>query len=121
MNSKWIIATPVSAHTSLYIFRKRFDLQKKAKSFSVRISADTAYRLFINGKECAQGPCIGSFFYKHFEDVDCTAQAVIGENEIEAEVLYAGGTMGMNGIKRKRAVAFSLVGERDGEIFQSIE
>ena len=118
MNSKWIIATPVSAHTSLYIFRKRFDLQKKARSFSVRISADTAYRLFINGKECAQGPCIGSFFYKHFEDVDCTAQAVVGENEIEVQVVYATTTQHFSSLPREGAPALYFEGKietEDGE------
>lgn len=32
----------------------------------------------------------------------------VAENEVEAEVLYAGGTVSMSGMKRGRAVAFSL-------------
>lgn len=115
MNAKWISASPVHGETALYIFKKTFRLEKEAKAFSVRISADTAYRLFINGREISQGPCIGSFFYKHFEDVSCAEAAVVGENEILVQVVYATTTQHFSSSPREGAPALYFEGRIETE------
>lgn len=61
------------------------------KNFSVRISADTRYRLYINGRELAHGPCQSTLHVKHYEELDCAHALVDGENEISIVVLHMSG------------------------------
>ena len=88
MQAKWITATPASHKTSLYIFQKTFRLEKEVLRFPVRISADTRYKLYVNGKEMAQGPCKSSRFVKYYEELDCAEALMLGENEIKILVLH---------------------------------
>ena len=57
-------------------------------SFLVRVSADTRYQLFINGRECSHGPCQGSSFVKYYEEVECGEALRQGENEIFVKVFH---------------------------------
>lgn len=88
MTAKWITASHTERDTALYLFKKSFTLNSPAKSFILRISADTRYRLFINGKFCAEGPCQSSEFVKYFEEVDCAEALRLGENEIAVKVFH---------------------------------
>ncbi|MBE7063944.1 MAG: hypothetical protein E7390_09205 [Ruminococcaceae bacterium] len=88
MSAKWITATPSSEKISLYIFKKSFTANENVKSFSVRISADTRYRFYLNGKELANGPCKSSPFVKYYEEFECSDSLILGENEIKVMLLH---------------------------------
>lgn len=49
MAAKWITVTEPSSKTSCYIFKKTFTLTEAPVSFYIRVSADTRYKLYING------------------------------------------------------------------------
>ena len=88
MHASWITATPYEDKMSLYVFTKTFKVTDKIKNFSVRISADTRYRFYLNGKELAQGPCKSSRFVKYYEELECSEALTEGENKIKVLVLH---------------------------------
>ena len=67
MNAKWITIQELPEKTALYIFRKTFICDEKAKSFPIKISADSRYRLYINGTFLADGPCMGGEYTQYYE------------------------------------------------------
>ena len=52
--SKWIEIQEKINGNGLYRFQKRFSHQGK---LSLRLSASTRYKLYINGKYMCEGPC----------------------------------------------------------------
>ena len=57
----WITDKNANSGDGLYRFRRRFNA-KKGSRLNVRVSADTRYKLFINGNEVLCGPCKGNRF-----------------------------------------------------------
>lgn len=88
MNAKWITVKTNKGNTSLYIFKKSFHLSKKASEFTVKVSADTRYKLYINGHEICQGPCAGGIFKKYYEEIECSCALNEGENIIKVKVIH---------------------------------
>ena len=71
-NCIWI--TPKDSgvsHNRLYCFKKTFNLDKIGEGV-VEISAQSRYRLYINGAFCAFGPCKGTREQTFFDTVDVT-------------------------------------------------
>jgi len=88
MKAKWISPPPIYGKASLYVFKKNFEIYDSVNEFIVRISAETKYRLYINGKELCHGPCKSTKFIKHYEEIDCCDALINGENKIEVVVLH---------------------------------
>jgi alpha-L-rhamnosidase len=72
---------------ALVLFRKTFDLQDKPKSYLINVSADSRYRLYVNGISVSIGPCKGDDTVWYYETVDVEQYLNIGENAISAVVL----------------------------------
>ena len=70
----------------LYYFKKTVTLSKKAGGVC-DISAESRYKLYINGQLCAFGPCKGTREKKYFDSFDISKYIKDGENEIFVEVL----------------------------------
>jgi hypothetical protein len=90
---KWIWKSPFPAakegdHEIVY-FRRTFDVAAPEKCrFLARVSADSRYRLFLNGTSVSVGPCKGDRFTHYFETVDLTSYLVPGKNILAAQVLH---------------------------------
>jgi hypothetical protein len=74
----------------VYLFRKRFELSSRPKSFIVHVSADNRYKLFVNEKPVSFGPAKGDLAHWNFETVDLTPFLRVGENIIAAKVWNEG-------------------------------
>lgn len=72
-----------------YLFRKTFQWPGTAdiRELPVHVSADSRYRLFINGQRVSFGPCKSYMERWHFETVDILPYLVKGENVLSARVL----------------------------------
>lgn len=69
-------------------FRKVFHLQSAVvHGATVRVSADTRYRLFVNGARVSFGPCKSYLTRWCYETVDISHLLVKGKNVISAKVL----------------------------------
>ena len=71
---------------AIYLFRKKFNVKNRAKAI-INVSADARYKLWVNGRLAAVGPCKGSEREKYYDTVDISDFLTDGENEILAQVL----------------------------------
>lgn len=72
-----------------FLFRKTFQWSARdaVKEFPVHVSADTRYRLFVNGQRVSFGPCKSYKERWYYETVDILSYLRDGENVISARVL----------------------------------
>jgi hypothetical protein len=75
-------------HELIY-FRRSFTVDSAEDSrLVVRVSADSRYRLYLNGKSVSVGPCKGDRYTHHYETVDLTEHLRPGMNVLAAKVLH---------------------------------
>jgi hypothetical protein len=89
--TKWIWASDWtyadSEKPKIVLFRKVVKIKKDGQNCLVNISADSRYRLFVNGVSVCAGPCKGDANVWYYETVDLSEYLVDGENVITASVL----------------------------------
>ena len=69
------------------LFRRCFNLDVIPSQCEVQVSADTRYRLFVNGHRASFGPCKSYPTRWYYESVDIGPFLVKGQNVIAAKVL----------------------------------
>jgi alpha-L-rhamnosidase len=87
--SNWIwTAGPYDAeNASIIYFRKELELEQDVKSAVFRISADSRYRLYVNGISLVQGPCKGDNQVWYYDEVELKKVLQSGVNVFAAIVL----------------------------------
>jgi hypothetical protein len=89
--ASWITHPTASVNDyGVFGFRNTFVLDEVPESQPVYVSADNRYRLFINGRQVADGPARGSLSYWRYETVDIAPYLQKGMNLIAAEVFNLG-------------------------------
>ncbi|MCL1820292.1 MAG: hypothetical protein FWG36_06520 [Oscillospiraceae bacterium] len=84
----WIWSgTEDTADNKLFLFRKTLNLDTIPESAMIKVSADTRYRLYVNGHSVSYGPCKGDGQVWYYETVDIAPYLRKGDNVIAAEVL----------------------------------
>ncbi len=85
------IPLPCDQHRNRHIlFRKSFSVANAFKSGKIYISADDYYKLYINGKFVAQGPCMSYHFRHNYNVVDIADYIHTGENTLAVHTYYQG-------------------------------
>ncbi|CAG8158280.1 unnamed protein product [Penicillium salamii] len=100
-----------------FLFRKSFVWTKPhgLDDFQINISADSRYRLFVNGHRVSFGPCKSYPERWHYETVDILPFLVEGENTISARVLrYSCVHAGSSSIISTELPGFLVHGEIEG-------
>lgn len=70
------------------MFRKTFSIgEKPTEDVLLHVSADTRYRLYLNGKSISFGPCKSYLSHWYYETVNITPLLREGKNELAAHVL----------------------------------
>ncbi|MBD0365395.1 MAG: alpha-rhamnosidase [Flavisolibacter sp.] len=77
---------PTLKQYGVYKFRKTVELTAKPATFIAHVSADNRYKLFVNGKQVAQGPARGDLYFWNFETVDLAPYLQKGKNTVAALV-----------------------------------
>ena len=77
-------------YNSLVIFKKDFRLENLPRNASVIVSADSRYRLKINGQWCGDGPARAYFTHYSCDVMDVSTVLRNGLNHIECEVRFYG-------------------------------
>lgn len=76
------------SHECIY-FRRTFDVQHpKHCRLQIDVSADSRYRLYLNGKSISTGPCKGDGHTHYYETIDLTEKLKSGENVLAAKVIH---------------------------------
>lgn len=89
--AQWIMHPTVEPQShAVILFRKNLQIVEKPQNFTVYVSADNHYRLFVNGKYISRGPARGDISHWFYETLDIAAHLQEGENTIAAEVVNWG-------------------------------
>ncbi|MDR1643995.1 MAG: alpha-L-rhamnosidase N-terminal domain-containing protein [Clostridiales bacterium] len=89
-DSEWIwtgIREADDGSSKQVLFRKSLFLDEVPETAVIKASADTRYRLYVNGTSVAFGPCKGDAQIWHYEEVEIAHLLQKGENVIAAVVL----------------------------------
>ncbi len=85
--AQWISCPGTSPYNyGVYHFRKTFDLEQQPSSFTINISADNRYRLFVNGQPVCWGPARGDLAHWYFETIDIAPMLQKGQNTLAVVV-----------------------------------
>lgn len=68
-------------------FRHSFCLEHPGK-LQVDVTANTRYRLWVNEKPVASGPCKGDAYRHYYETLDLSEYLLVGQNTVAVQVLY---------------------------------
>lgn len=89
--AKWIWIPgydDTSTEGKIVLFRRIFNLRNKPSDpVLLKVSADTRYRLFVNGRSVSFGPCKSYATRWYYETIDISTHLQEGENTITARVL----------------------------------
>lgn len=69
-------------------YRCTLEVPDKDGQLSIHISANSRYRLWVNGRAVLSGPCKGNRFRYYYETVDVSEALVCGKNVLAVQVLY---------------------------------
>ena len=72
---------------ALVLFRKEVELSAEVKKSVLQISADSRYKLFVNGQLAEVGPSKGDRQVWFFDEVDISSYLQFGKNVIAVQVL----------------------------------
>lgn len=72
------------------LFRKNFSVAEKKEKYTINITADDYYKLYINGRFVCQGPAPCYHFAQYYNTVDITDYIISGENIIAVHCYYQG-------------------------------
>lgn len=111
----------VVRHDILY-FRHSFDLLEPPSSLIVAVSADSRYRMYINGVLTVAGPCKGDAYTHYYETLDLAPLLRAGKNTIAVKAVHYGdyqpyrvGAAGPASVFRSQRGGFILEGSFTGE------
>lgn len=94
------------------LFRKTLDLQEIPSTCDLHVSADTRYRLFINGASVAFGPCKSYPSRWYYETIDVSPHLRPGTNVITAKVLrFFPSQIGSSSMMKANVPGFILWGK----------
>jgi len=88
--ASWIESEDVGLGYGVYHFRKNFDLAARPESFVVNVSADSRYKMYVNGNLASLGPAKGDVLNWNFETLDIAQYLQPGRNSI-AVLVWNGG------------------------------
>jgi len=89
--ASWITAPDISGHEyGVYHYRKKLELEAVPREFTVQVSADNRYRLYVNGVSVVAGPQRSDVMHWRYEEVDLAPYLSVGMNVIAAVVWHWG-------------------------------
>lgn len=70
------------------LFRRTFEAPKEGAKLKLDVSADSKYRLYLNGTLVARGPSKGDAWAQHYDKLDLSDKLVAGVNVLAAEAVH---------------------------------
>lgn len=77
----------LNSEPQFVFFRKKLHFDAVPRSFTVNLSADSRYKLYVNGRLVSAGPEKGDRQVWFYDTIDLTPYMIGGENILAAEVL----------------------------------
>ncbi|MCM3627900.1 hypothetical protein M3194_11050 [Paenibacillus glycanilyticus] len=116
--AKWIWAEPdqngqvTNGSMETVLFRRSFHIlpDDSGRQLKIVVSADSRFRLYMNGQSVAYGPCKGDLNVHYYDSVDVTPYLRPGTNVLAAQVVHYHGEKGPASVWRKDRGVFLLEG-----------
>ncbi len=90
-NASWISVPGIGADDyGVYEFKKEVELASVVKSYTVFVTGDNRYKLFVNDYLVSVGPARSDLTHWNYETVDLAPYMRVGKNTIEAVVWNEG-------------------------------
>ncbi|WRT67475.1 uncharacterized protein IL334_004447 [Kwoniella shivajii] len=107
----WVDSSIISTAARLVSFTRRFDLHSIPDEAILHFSADTRYKLFVNGSRVAVGPSKGHSTIWYYDSLDIAPWLREGKNDIEFLVIrYFAGSRGGMPFERTTFPGFTIIG-----------
>ncbi|PKX90732.1 putative rhamnosidase B [Aspergillus novofumigatus IBT 16806] len=107
----WIDSSPANTAGKIVRFTRLVSLTSPATRALVHCSADTRYKLFVNGVRAAVGPARGSPLIWYYDTVDIAPYLRVGDNEIVFVVMrYFNACRGAMAFERTAFPGLTVVG-----------
>jgi hypothetical protein len=81
---------PQSVYNDIIIAERRFDLPKEIQKAVILVTADSFYRLYVNGTWIGDGPARGWPEHYYYDSIEITKNLRPGQNEIRIIACYHG-------------------------------
>ena len=115
--AKWVAPTETNLSDSgVYLFRCTFELPSIQKNFLIHVSADSRYRLFVNGIPVCFGPARGDLKHWNYESIDISKFLIKGNNCIAAQVYNWGKDKPVAQVTSKTAFIFQGPANFEGTV-----
>lgn len=85
----WFNCSGIEKNT-YYYFRREFNISKKKSTFKLYITAESKYKVYINGEFIGCGPPMSHVYYKYYDIYDISKHMKDGLNCISVIVNYVG-------------------------------
>ncbi|MBU3666521.1 MAG: hypothetical protein FGM15_11695 [Chthoniobacterales bacterium] len=85
----WLLGDPLPVN-AVADFQGRFSLKNKPRRVHLRISADSRYRLHVNGRLVGHGPARGYPGHYYYDEHDITRLLNVGVNVVDVRVVHWG-------------------------------
>src|SRR5690606_17611603 len=112
--ARWITVpdAPPRAY-GVYHFRRTFNVASQPSSFTIHVTGDMRYQLFVNGERVVWGPARGDLFHWRYETVNIARWLKPGSNTLAAVVWNDGEHAAIAQISNR--TAFLVQGDTDAE------
>ena len=112
--ASWIAPpdTPGDAY-GVFHFRRTFELPSRPERFTVHVSGDNRYRLFVNGRQVSSGPERSDLMHWRYETLDLAPHLRAGKNVLAALVWNWGAHRPVAQFSRRTAFLMQADTERE--------
>ena len=107
----WVDSSTENTAGRLVKFTRKIHLTSSVKTALLHFSADTRYKLFVNGTHVATGPSRGSPLIWYYDTLDIGSHLTTGENEIKFIVMrYFASSRGGMPFERTAMPGLTVIG-----------
>ncbi|KAL4899291.1 hypothetical protein BDW74DRAFT_171583 [Aspergillus multicolor] len=120
----WIDSSPAGVNTAgrLVYFTRTFTLSSPPREAVLHLTADTRYKLFVNGRRVAVGPTRGSTSIWYYDTLDIAQYLKEGHNVVALNVLrYFYGVRAAMPFQRTALPGLSVVGTIEADSGEVVE
>lgn len=112
----WPAGVPRDESNVYAYFRKTFTLNRQPRGLKLFVSADSLYKVFINGKQLGNGPPTSAPWYQYYDEYDVDGLLRRGENCIAVLVYHVAAQPHGDADGRGRGGLLLEVTDRQGAI-----
>lgn len=118
----WVDSSDINTAGRLVHFTRSFELEGAPQKALLRFSADTRYKLYVNGRRVAVGPSRGNELIWYYDTLDIAPFLKQGQNELHFIVIrYFASSKSAFPFERTRIPGFTVTGKVETDFGPSVD